>query len=78
MLIVEAAGNGPTGEAATVGPVWTLKGRYVTETFLLLIELDDPDTSIQIALARLPGLEDATVGRFVVFLRDEARSRRLL
>ena len=40
--------------------------------------IDDPDASIQIALAWLPGLEDATVGRFVAFLRDEARSRCLL
>ncbi len=40
--------------------------------------IDDPDASIQIALAWLPGLEDATVGRFVAFLRDKARSRRLL
>jgi hypothetical protein len=40
--------------------------------------IDDPDASIQIVLAWLPGLEDATVGRFVAFLRDEARSRRLL
>ena len=34
--------------------------------------------SIQMVLAWLPELEDATVGRFVAFLRDEARSRRLL
>lgn len=40
--------------------------------------IDDPDASIQILLAWLPELEDATVGRFVAFLRDEARSRRLL
>ena len=40
--------------------------------------IDDPDASVQIVLAWLPELEDATVGRFVAFLRDEARSRRLL
>ena len=40
--------------------------------------IDDPDASIQMVLAWLPELEDATVGRFVAFLRDEARSRRLL
>lgn len=40
--------------------------------------IDDPDASIQIALAWLPGLEDAAVGRFVAFLRDEARSRCLI
>ena len=40
--------------------------------------IDEPNASIEIALAWLPGLEDAAVGRFVAFLRDEARSRRLL
>jgi DNA-binding transcriptional LysR family regulator len=40
--------------------------------------IDEADASIQIALAWLPGLEDATVGRFVAFLRDEARSRCLI
>jgi len=40
--------------------------------------IDDPNASIEIALAWLPGLEDATVGRFVAFLRDEARLRHLL
>jgi DNA-binding transcriptional LysR family regulator len=40
--------------------------------------IDNPDASIQMVLAWLPELEDATVGRFVAFLRDEARSRRLL
>jgi hypothetical protein len=35
--------------------------------------IDDSDASIQIVLAWLPGLEDATVGRFVAFLRDEVR-----
>jgi hypothetical protein len=40
--------------------------------------IDDPNASIQIVLAWLPRLEDATGGRFVAFLRDEARSRRLI
>ena len=40
--------------------------------------IDDVNASIQIVLAWLPQLEDATVGRFVAFLRDEARSRRLI
>ena len=40
--------------------------------------IDDPNASIQIVLTWLPQLEDATVGRFVAFLRDEARSRRLI
>lgn len=41
-------------------------------------EIDDPAASVQIVLAWLPELEDATVGRFVAHLRDEARSRRLV
>ncbi len=40
--------------------------------------IDDANASIQIVLTWLPELEDATVGRFVAFLRDEARSRRLI
>lgn len=40
--------------------------------------IEDPDASILVVLAWLPELEDATVGRFVAFLRDEARSRRLV
>jgi len=40
--------------------------------------IDDPDASILVVLAWLPELEDATVGRFVACLRDEARSRRLV
>jgi DNA-binding transcriptional LysR family regulator len=39
--------------------------------------IEDPGASILVVLAWLPELEDATVGRFVAFLRDEARSRRL-
>ena len=39
--------------------------------------IDDPDASIQVVLAWREELEDAAVGRFVAFLRDEARSRGL-
>jgi DNA-binding transcriptional LysR family regulator len=39
--------------------------------------IDDPKASIEIVLAWRQELEDAAVGRFVSFLRDEARSRRL-
>ena len=37
--------------------------------------INDPDATVQIVMAWLPELEDATVGRFVAFLRDVARSR---
>jgi DNA-binding transcriptional LysR family regulator len=40
--------------------------------------IDDPDATVQIVMAWLPELEDATVGRFVAFLRDAARSRCLV
>jgi DNA-binding transcriptional LysR family regulator len=40
--------------------------------------IDDPNACVQMALAWLPELEDPAVGRFVAFLRDEARSRSLL
>ena len=40
--------------------------------------IDDPNALIEIVLAWLPQLEDAAVGRFVAFLRDEARSRRFI
>lgn len=39
--------------------------------------IDDPTASVQMMLAWLPELEDPAVGRFVAFLRDEARSRSL-
>jgi DNA-binding transcriptional LysR family regulator len=39
--------------------------------------IDDPGASVEMSLAWLPELEDPAVGRFVAFLRDEARSRRL-
>jgi hypothetical protein len=39
--------------------------------------IDDPGASVEMSLAWLPELEDPAVGRFVAFLRDEARSRSL-
>jgi DNA-binding transcriptional LysR family regulator len=38
----------------------------------------EDDAWLQVELAWLPTSEDAAVGRFVAFMRDEARSRRLL
>ena len=35
--------------------------------------IDDPGASVEMSLAWLPELEDPAVGRFVAFLRDEAR-----
>jgi DNA-binding transcriptional LysR family regulator len=40
--------------------------------------IDEPDAWVEVSLAWLPELEDATVGRFVTYMRDEARSRHLL
>jgi len=37
--------------------------------------IDDRDASVEMSLAWLPELEDPAVGRFVAFLRDEARLR---
>ena len=37
----------------------------------------DADAWVQVELAWTPDIEDAAVGCFVAFLRDEARSRRL-
>jgi len=39
--------------------------------------IDDPGAMVEMSLAWLPELEDPVVGRFVAFLRDEMRSRRL-
>jgi len=36
--------------------------------------IDDPNAAVETVLAWLPALEDAAVGRFVAFMRDEARS----
>ena len=44
---------------------------------LVFKAIDDPGASIQVVLAWRQELEDAVVGRFVAFLRDEARSRGL-
>jgi len=38
----------------------------------------EEDAWVQVELTWRPTTEDATVGRFVAFMRDEARSRRLL
>jgi DNA-binding transcriptional LysR family regulator len=38
----------------------------------------EDDAWLQVDLAWLPTIEDAAVGRFVAFMRDEARSRSLL
>jgi DNA-binding transcriptional LysR family regulator len=38
----------------------------------------EPDAWVQIELAWLAHVEDAAVGRFVAFMRDEAQSRQLL
>jgi hypothetical protein len=35
--------------------------------------IDEPNATVQIALAWLPEREDAAIGRFVAVLRDEAR-----
>jgi DNA-binding transcriptional LysR family regulator len=40
--------------------------------------IDETDAYVHLALSWLPALEDPTVGRFVAFLRDRARSPRLL
>ena len=44
-------------------------------TGVVFKRIDDPGASVEMALAWLPELEDPAVGRFVAFLRDEARSR---
>ena len=40
--------------------------------------IDEPDAWIRLDLAWLPEVEDPAIGRFVAFMRDEARSRHLL
>lgn len=40
--------------------------------------LREDNAWVQVELAWLPRREDAAVGRFIAFMRDEARSRRLL
>jgi DNA-binding transcriptional LysR family regulator len=40
--------------------------------------ISEDDARVQVELAWLPTSEDAAVGRFVAFMRDEARSRGLL
>jgi DNA-binding transcriptional LysR family regulator len=46
-------------------------------TGVVFKRIDDPGASVEMSLAWLPELEDPAVGRFVAFLRDEARSRSL-
>jgi DNA-binding transcriptional LysR family regulator len=40
--------------------------------------IDEPDAVLQVDLAWMPEAEEPALGRFVAFIRDEARSRRLL
>jgi DNA-binding transcriptional LysR family regulator len=40
--------------------------------------IDEPDAVLQLELAWMPEAEEPAVGRFIAFIRDEARSRRLL
>jgi DNA-binding transcriptional LysR family regulator len=39
--------------------------------------LNEPNASFRVDLAWMPEMEEPAVGRFVAFMRDEARSRRL-
>ena len=57
----QMVGNHPDGLAGNAALCTVRIFPPRSEAFLLLIEFDDPDASIQIALALLPGLEDATV-----------------
>jgi DNA-binding transcriptional LysR family regulator len=45
---------------------------------LIFRPVDEPDAVLQLDLSWLPEAEDPAVGRFVAFMRDAARSRRLL
>ena len=65
-----AAGLGITLSTASQSEV-----SFPGVTFKLI---DEADAWVQVDLAWLPELEDATVGRFVAYLRDEARSGPLL
>jgi DNA-binding transcriptional LysR family regulator len=40
--------------------------------------IEEDNAWLEVELAWLPGREDAAVGRFIAFMRDEARSRGLL
>jgi DNA-binding transcriptional LysR family regulator len=40
--------------------------------------IDEPNASVRVDLTWLPEIEEPAVGRFVAFMRDEARSRQLL
>lgn len=50
----------------------------VTFPGVMFKTINESDAWVQVDLAWLPELEDATVGRFVAYLRDEARSGTLL
>ncbi|MGE3742770.1 MAG: LysR family transcriptional regulator [Geminicoccaceae bacterium] len=50
----------------------------VTFPGVIYKSIAEEDAWLQVELAWLPTSEDAAVGRFVAFMRDEARSRRLL
>ena len=55
---------GKTGFVGLCGPVASLP-------------IGEDDAWVQVELAWLPTSQEAAVGRFVAFLRDEARSRGL-
>jgi len=59
----------------------TLAGRSQAEVVfpgVIYKPIVEDDAWVQVELAWRPTTEDAAVGRFVAFMRDEARSRRLL
>jgi DNA-binding transcriptional LysR family regulator len=53
---------------------------YVGTVFpdLVFKQIDEPDTEFRVDLAWLPEIEDPAVGRFIAFMRDESRLRKLL
>lgn len=59
----------------------TLAGRSQAEVVfpgVVYRPIREDDAWLQVELAWLPRREDAAVGRFIAFMRDEAQSRRLL
>jgi DNA-binding transcriptional LysR family regulator len=59
----------------------TLAGRSQAEVVfpgVVYKQIREDDAWLQVELAWLPRREDAAVGRFIAFMRDEAQSRRLL
>jgi DNA-binding transcriptional LysR family regulator len=65
-----AAGFGATLAAASQSEV--------TFPDVVFRPIGEPDASFRVDLAWLPETEEPAVGRFVAFMRDEARSRQLL